>query len=249
MKRTKSQILAEIRSLKSNPANYTEKVVRADPYSLVAQRMVEKLPHTPVFDGMSFSEIRAFCKKPVMTTFYNSKQQPIQAFGEDTEELHAFYETLQELFPGAMDVMEVLNDRWDNEALAHSWTTPDGHVAHVKVMETIDGTLDIEGLSLPYRHKKNQPSKRGTSLPANYIHSLDGYCVRAQADAHNFDFTHIHDDFQAHPNNMGAVRKQFIESLRVISEGHYLEEFCERDFGIDNKDFLDGLATSSYALC
>lgn len=80
--RTKAQILAEIRQLKTNPLNYTESVIRADPYTMVAEAMVEKLPDTKVFEGLNFKQIRALCKKPVMTTFYNSKQQPISVFGE-----------------------------------------------------------------------------------------------------------------------------------------------------------------------
>ena len=247
--RTKAQILAEIRQLKTNPLNYTESVIRADPYTMVAEAMVEKLPDTKVFEGLNFKQIRALCKKPVMTTFYNSKQQPISVFGEGTPELEAFYATLWELFPGAMNVMEAINSRWDSNAMYHEWTTPDGTVAHVKVEEMIDGVLDNEGLNLPYRYRLNQPSKSGISLPANVIQSLDAFCIRYVADNADFDFSHIHDDFQSHPNNMGKVRALFLDSLKVIAESHFLEEFCGKDFGIEHEDFVEGLASSSYALC
>ena len=109
-RRNKSQILAEIRALKSNPSNYYEEVVRADPYTMVAEHMVNKLPHTEIFKDMSFKDIRAYCKGPTMTYFYNSRAEPIKAFGKDTQELQAFYDTLTELFPGAINVMEALND-------------------------------------------------------------------------------------------------------------------------------------------
>lgn len=247
--RTKAQILLEIRQLKQNPASYNETVVRADPYSLVAQKMLEKLPHSKVFDNMSFKEVRAYCKKPVMTTMYNSIAQPIKAFGEDTEELHAFYETLQELFPGAMNVLQALNDRWDKEATYHSWKLPDGHTSHVKVVETIDGILDNEGLNLPYRFKRNQPSTTGTSLAPNFIHSFDGFAVRYIIENADFQVAHIHDEIQAHPNNMGRVRELYLEAFKVIASHPYLEEFCEEDFNIDTRDFIAGLKDSSYALC
>ena len=249
MRRTKQQILADIRKLKVNPDNYTEQTVRADPYSLVAERMLEKLPNSEVFDGMSFKEVRKYCKEPIMTSLYNSVEQPKQAFGEDTPELQAFYDTLYELFPGAIDVLEALNARWDNNALAHTWTTPDGHTAYVKVMETVHGHLESEGLNLEYRYHNNQTSKVKTSLAPNYVHSMDAFAVRYVVENADFDVVAIHDEFQAHPNNMSKVRSLYLEALAKISEGHFLEEFCEKDFGIDNTAFLKGLTDSSYALC
>ena len=248
-RRTKQQILAEIRLLKTNKDNYIETVIRADPYSLVADRMLEKIPHSVIFEGKTYKEVREYCKNPTMTYFYNSRMEPIKAFGEDTQELQAFYETLSELFPGAVNVMEALNDRWDTTALFHTWSTPDGHVAHVKVMEHIDGHLDNEGLDLPYRFEKNQPSLRGTSLSPNFIHSLDGFLIRHVADNLGQTFSHIHDEYQSHPNHMGRVRELFIDGVEVIANAKLLETFCEQDFGIDTKDFIKGLKTSSYAIC
>jgi len=249
MRRTKEQVLAEIRALKSDKNNYSEAVVRADPYSLVADRMMEKVPHSEIFAGMTHKQVRAYCKDPIMTAMYNSRRQPELAFGEDSEELEAFYDTLAELFPGAMNVLEALNDRWDNTTLAHTWETPDGHIAHVNVMEDVTGHLDNEGLDLPYLFKNNQPSNTKTSLAPNYTHSNDGFTIRHVADNVEFDFAHVHDDLQSHPNHMGKVRELYVDSFRVISEGKYLEKFCEQDFKIDNTAFLAGLKDSSYALC
>ena len=249
MRRTKAQILAEIRRLKTNPENYTESTVRADPYSLVAERMLEKLPHSTVFEGMSFKQVRAYCKQPIMTAMYNSVEQPKEAFGEDTPELQAFYDTLYELFPGAMNVLEALNDRWDKTAMYHEWTTPDGHVSHCKVMETVHGHIESEGLDLEYRYHNNQSSKVGTSLAPNFVHSLDAFAVRYVIENADFTVATIHDEFQAHPNNIGRVRELYLEALAIVSEGRYLETYCEEDFGINNKAFLKGLTDSSYALC
>ena len=249
MRRNRAQILAEIRTIKTNPDNYIEEVIRADPYTLIAERMIEKVPNSEVFAGMSFSEVRAYCKQPLMTALYNSVMEPIKAFGEDTEELAVFYTSLEELFPGAINVMKALNARWDNTALFHNWRTPDGHEAYVEVIQHIEGVLSSEGLNLPYRFSKNMPSDIGTALSPNYIHSLDAYCVRYVRDNVDFDFVHIHDDYQAHPNNMGRVRELYLEALKNIAEGGYLEEFCGQDFGIDTKDFVEGLKDSSYALC
>ena len=249
MPRTKQEILRDIRLLKANETSYNHTTVRADPYSLVAQRMVQKLPHTPIFEGMSFKAIRKYCKDPIMTAMYNSKAEPIKAFGEDTEELNAFYDTLNELFPGAMNVLEALNNRWDKTSKLHTWTTPDGHIAHVPVMVGINGHLDNEGLDLPYRFYENKPSTVGTSLAPNFVHSLDGFTVRHVRNNVDFDFMHIHDELKSHPNNMGKVRELYIDSFRIISESKVLEQYCEQDFNIDNRAFIAGLKDSSYALC
>lgn len=249
MKRTKEQILKEIRDIKTNKDNYIETVVRADPYSLVATSMLEKVPHSTIFEGMSFKAIRAYCKKPLMTALYNSRLQPIEAFGDDTEELHAFYATLYELFPGAMDTLEALNDRWDNTAMYHEWETPDGHVAHVKVTQHIEGVIEQQGLNLPYRYEKNMPSNVKTSLAPNFVHSLDAFIVRYVIENADFQVTHVHDELQAHPNNMSKLRELYKEALKVIAEGHYLEKFCEKDFGIDVTELVKGIDESSYALC
>lgn len=247
--RTKAQILSEIRSIKTNKDNYIEQVVRADPYTLVAERMVEKLPTTEVFKDMSFSQIRKYCKGPIMTAMYNSVKEPENAFGEDTPELHAFYDTLYELFPGAMDVLEALNDRWDDTAFYHTWKTPDDHIAHVDVKVAVHGVLESEGLKLEYRYYENAPSKVGTALAPNFIHSLDAFCIRHVISNADFEVTHIHDDYQCHPNNMHKVRELYLDALRIIAGGSYLEDFCEEDFGIDREDFINSLQKSSYALC
>jgi DNA-directed RNA polymerase len=148
-----------------------------------------------------------------------------------------------------MNVLDALNDRWDETAMHHEWTTPDGHIAHVKVIEHIDGILDNEGLELPYRFSKNQPSKVGTSLAPNFIHSLDGFTVRYIVENVDFNVSHIHDEIQAHPNHMGRVRELYQDSFRIVSEGKYLEKFCGKDFGIDSSEFLAGLEDSQYSLC
>ena len=251
-KRTKEIILAEIRALRANEDNYSILTVRADPYSLVATRMLELVPDSEVFLGMSFKAVRAYCKNPIMTAMYNSKAEPEKAFGEDTPELEAFYQTLNELFPGAMNVLEALNARWDKDALFHEWTTPDGHISHCKVINTISGHLTAQGLELEYTYKENGTSEVGTSLAPNFTHSGDAFTVRyviATAKKEGFTVVHIHDQFDAHPNNMGRVRELYLEAIKLVATSRMLEEFCEEDFNIDLEEFLAGIEDSQYALC
>jgi len=246
--RTKSQIMAEIRAIRTNPENYVTRTLRADPYSLVTNSVLAKIPGSSIFEGMSWKEIRQAVKEAVMTAFYNSKAEPKRVFGEGAE-LDAFYLTLRELFPGAMNVLEALNDRWDNEADYHEWTLPDGHVSHVKVMETIGGVLEIEGLKLAYRYRANTNSKTGTSLAPNFVHSIDGFIVRYIVLKADFPVVHVHDQIDFHPNHGDEVRKLYLEAIALVAESKLLEKFCERDFNIDVSAVVKAMKDSQYALC
>ena len=249
MKRTKAEILKEIRALKASKDSYTTTIVRADPYTLVAKKMMEKVPHSEVFEGMNFGQIRAYCKKPIMTFFYNSRQEPINAFGEDTEELNAFYATLNELFPGAMQVMEAINEQWDNKALFHKWETPDGHIAHVKVMESVHGILSSGGMDFAYTYNSNQPSEIGTSLCPNAIHSADGYLVRYVVENAPFQAFAVHDDFKAHPNNMGELTKLLKEGVVNLMGTKFFDKILGRPLNIDYTAIKKGIKESEYIIC
>ncbi len=251
--RNKLQILADIRKIRASESNYSIKVVRADPYKLVADRMLELVPDSRIFAGMTPKEVRTYCKNPLMTALYNSKAEPERAFGVDTQELEAFYQTLNELFPGAMNVLEALNERWDSSAMYHEFRTPDNHIAHVKVLNTIHGHLTVQGLELEYTFKENSPSEVGTSLAPNFVHGAgDGFLVRyviTRANAEGFTVTHIHDQFDAHPNNMKRVAELYIEGMAILAESRVLEEFCDEDFGIELEALLEGMKQAKYALC
>lgn len=252
-KRTKAEILKDIRNLRATESNYTKKIVRADPYKLVADRMLELVPDSEIFADMTPKEVRTYCKDPLMTALYNSKAEPEKAFGEETQELEAFYQTLNELFPGAMNVLEALNNRWDDSALYHEFRTPDDHIAHVKVMPKVKGHLKTQGLELEYTFKSNEPSEVGTSLAPNFIHGAgDGFLVRyviTKAKEEGFTVVHIHDQFDSHPNNMKRVSELYLEGMAIVAESRVLEEFCQEDFGIELDDLLRGMKQAKYALC
>jgi len=252
MRRTKKIILAEIRALRANRDNYTTKVDRADPYTLIAQHIITLVPNSEIFVGKSFSEIRAYCKKPTMTAFYNSRNQPISAFGEDTPELEAFYETLSVLFPGAMNTLEALNDRWDTSATFHTFKCLDGHVSYIPVINKIEGTLAVEGLELPYIYNEVGTSEVATSLAPNFIHAQDAWIVRyviTKAHKEGFIVTHIHDQFDTHPNNVERVQELYIEAIRILAESRILEDFCQQDFGIDVTEFVRNTHQATYHIC
>lgn len=120
-------------------------------------------------------------KKPLMTTFYGSKAQPIALFGEDTPELQAFYNMLENELGGAIEAMNDIQSCWNPTVIAHQWTLPDGHTAYVPVMVAEDKKIEIDELehrSFTHRAYINEPSQSGVSLAANVVHSIDGFIVR-----------------------------------------------------------------------
>ena len=162
---------------------------REDVYTVVAEKMNELLP-------ASEAVCRKIVKKPIITKYYN-KARPD---GLTAAQEEAFTEVLSDAFSGAKDVMEIINDCWDQHALFHQWTLPDGHVAHVLVEEKDTKRLEIDelGVTVSYVFNNNKPSKRSTSLCPNVIHSIDGYIVREmvrRANKLGFRLVHIHDSF------------------------------------------------------
>ena len=99
---------------------------REDVYQYITDKM------NAILDAINYVT-RKLVKKPVMTTFYNSEANPKETFNKD--QLTAFYEALDGTLPGALDVMEAINEYWDYNADVHMWTLPDGHVARVPVTE------------------------------------------------------------------------------------------------------------------
>lgn len=207
----------------------------------------------------------AMVKHPVMTTFYGSKQQPKNLFGEDSPELDAFYETLAELLPGAMEVMDDIQGCWNPVGLEHEWTLPDGHTSLVRVMGPKDKKIEIDelvsdtGAHATFTHRAyiNTPNDKGLSLAANVIHSIDGYIVREmirRADAQGFELLTIHDSFWSSPNYMNEVRKNYTEILAEIADSNLLGDILNEITGSSlqyqklSSNLSCSIKTSNYAL-
>ena len=170
-------------------------------------------------EEQNVSVTRDEVKKPVMVTFYGSTAQPKKIFGVGPA-LIAFYNTLEDKFGGAYDLMGVLQEYWNPTAKYHQWTLPDGHVAKVPVTEVIEKSLEIDEyahMRFAYRTLVLEPQPRSRSLAANIVHSIDGFVVRQMVRAAhqgNYWMAPIHDCFYTSPNNMNKVR----HSYRVILE-------------------------------
>ena len=147
---------------------------RADAYTELTQRM-------QVILGNNIHVTRKDAKAALMTSYYGSKEQPKIIFGEDTQELAAFYQACMEMAPGAYELLQELLDTWQPYALVHAWKLPDGFDARVKVMQREETRIEVDELdhaSFTYEYYVNQGTKKGLSNVANVVHSIDAFILR-----------------------------------------------------------------------
>ena len=241
------QIMAALSGCKETAkhVNLVNTGEREDVYTYVLTKMREK--------GCMHS--RADVKQSLMTHYYNSKATPQELLGQDVD---VFYEILNDHFRGAEIVMESINDCWGNTD-EHSWIMPDGHVVLIPVTEIKDKRVQIDeldGAKITYRTEERVKSNFGVSLPANIIHSIDGYVVREMVRRcwdYGIELGTIHDSFSFHPNYGNVVRRFYNQILSEIADSNLLEDilsqitgesgnFCK--LGNISKDILD----ADYAL-
>lgn len=160
--------------------------VRADAYAAMTTTMNELL-HS---QGISVDVSRADAKRATMTSFYGSKAQPIEIFGEKTPELEAFYKAATIVAPGAWELLQDLLASWQPYALYHAWKLPDGYDARVKVMEKKESRVEVDELdhaTFTYEYYVNEGAKKGLSNVANVVHSIDAYVLRSIHRRCNYD--------------------------------------------------------------
>lgn len=147
---------------------------RIDAYTEITKAMNEKL-------GSNLQVKREDAKKAIMTSLYGSVATPRDIFGE--EKLPMYYQTLNELCGGAMELLQALKDSWDSNTDEVIWVLPDNHTAYCPVVQDIEQRINItEGLlnyttTITYKDKK--PSEYDISNIANVVHSLDAYVLRS----------------------------------------------------------------------
>ena len=201
---------------------------REDIYQAVTDKM-------NVLLDVSQQVTRSDVKKPVMTTFYNSEANPKETFTEP--QLEAFYASLDDTLPGALDVMEAINEYWDFDSDVHMWTLPDGHVAKVPVTEMTNIRIEVDELNhrtFTYRYNKQQPSENYRSLVANIVHSVDGYVAREmvrRCHAMKIELVHIHDCFVFSPDYLQIVCQTYREILAEIANSDLLSDILSEISG------------------
>lgn len=230
------QIMAALSGCKKTAelVNLIDNGKRNDLYTILTNKIVSKVPDSDLFINKTDAQRRKFMKKPIMTHGYNSRSKPREILGEDSEELEAFYLTLQQETPGAEAVRMVINMAWNPNAMFHQWTLPDGHVVKVRVTDQVDTRIEVDELdhmTFAYRFFPNQPSERNTSLTPNVIHSIDAYIAREIIRRCNHPVAHIHDAFTTHPNNMPVVMDLYRELMAEIAESNLLENIIKEITG------------------
>lgn len=242
------QIMAAVSGCKKTAklVNCIDPDTRYDVYSVIADKMNSNLDK-PV--------PRKISKQCAMTHYYNSKATP-KSLLSDTE-LKVFYQVLKGLLPGADDVMHTINACWNPEADHHSWVMPDGHTVYVPVVESINATyIDDDLGEIPLRYYHQTRSENFRSLPANVIHSIDGYIAREMIRRCDFQLSHIHDCFVFSPDHLQKVALTYKQIMAEIAKSNMFRDILRQIIG-DNtleitkysNDLDKDILNSSYMLC
>lgn len=151
---------------------------------------VTKAASTILGEGLVIA--RSDIKNAQMTHLYGSKKEPRDLFGEDSDELAAFYQANWVVFPGANELLADLLSLWQAHALAHAWKLPDNFHAYVKVMQTVETRIEIDELdkaTCTYEYKVNEGKERDVKMAANVVHSIDAYVLRSMQRRCGYDAT------------------------------------------------------------
>jgi hypothetical protein len=125
--------------------------------------------------------LRNTVKYALMPFYYGSKAKPKMAFGEETDELKAFYRAQAQVCPGAAYLMPIMANSWNPFAKEHTWALPDGFIARVKVTSVKESKIEVDELdhaSFMYQYTRIEGTEKGVANIANPIQSIDGYIVR-----------------------------------------------------------------------
>lgn len=156
---------------------------RADAYSKTTVEM-------GVILGADVDVERDDAKTALMTSYYGSKAQPKNIFGEKTPELDAFYQAAMTIAPGGWELLQDLLASWQPYALVHAWKLPDGFDARVKVMKKKEARIEVDELdhaTFTYEFYENEGTKTGLSNVANITHSMDAWVLRSMHRRCNYD--------------------------------------------------------------
>lgn len=161
---------------------------RMDMYGECTKAMIAEMQELTA-DAMMDVE-RGDVKQSQMTHFYGSVATPRRIFGEETNELMAFYMAQEKVAPGACYMMREFLASWQPYALEHACTMPDGYQSIVPVLQKVDAKIEIDELAhtcLTYRYDANIGSETGLAVAANLTHTVDGFLVRELVRRCNYD--------------------------------------------------------------
>lgn len=161
---------------------------RYDCYTEAFNSMMKEL------DGIECSITRKEAKSALMYAFYGSEAEPKSIFGEDSLELEEFHKMMARDLPGAYELMTELKAMWNPNALSHSWRLPCDSVITITTIEKKKAKIEVDELEhhkFTYEYKSNETKKKGVSLVACTVHSIDGYMARELQSRCNHNKEHL----------------------------------------------------------
>jgi hypothetical protein len=165
---------------------------------------------------------RADAKAATMTSYYGSKAKPKEIFGEDTDELWAFYMAQETIAPGACIMMKELLNSWQPYALEHRHTLPDGFNSIIPVLQKCKVKVEVDELQhacINYIYEENVGSEKGLAVAANCVQAIDALIVRELVRRCNYDYTQLQLIAaileQANTIKSNPITKQRIEQLAI----------------------------------
>jgi len=186
-----------------------------------------------------------------------TKNQLAEDLGDkyNDEIFNIFVQAVDETIPGFYDIMNFVNDLWQQDWQEVSFTMPDGHKvvvkptssvwAEFKLFDQIDIKAKISGVS---------KEKKALILYVSIIHAVDAWIAREMIRRADFDIITIHDAFRCHPNNAHIMQENYVNILAEINEMRLLEDILEEVLKtkvntIHGDLSSDDIRKTKYAIC
>ena len=249
----------------SETAKYTNLTDSSQCYDIYGEACKKILEHTK--SNLEISDIRDIVKKALMTRGYNSDKQVEVARNE--LKLKSIIITLEKLteildlsskVKACKDAMNnVLSNTFSNlpanEQIVR-YIMPDGFIVEFANIDKFGYSITRTKYKANFTFDKLGWNKKlnWRALAPNLVHSIDAYICREMIRRCNFQIVTIHDCFYTHPNNVLAMRKQYIKLLKEIQSMNMLEYICKQinsefEWKIDEKLFEISDDENSYCLC
>ena len=216
---------------------------------------------------LEISDIRDIVKKALMTRGYNSRKQVEDALDELF--LKGIKLTLQKLISilDISDKVKACKDAMNNVLISTfsklpdseqivRYTMPDGFVVEFANIRKASIPCYRKLYHFTYKFDRLGWDKKlnWRALAPNLVHSIDAYICREMIRRCSFQIVTIHDCFYCHPNNVLAMRKQYIKLLKEIQSMNMLEYICKQinpefEWKINEKLFEISDDENSYCLC
>ena len=174
-----------------------------------------------------------------MTTFYGSKKQPKELFGDGTRDHVEFLNALNKLMPGPMALMELMQSCWDPSVDHYHWEY-NGKVAHINVLNKFEGHMTVDTsskkVSVPFRTTVHEAKKDGLSLAANITHFVD-QCIKDNVvlafKKAGKPIATVHDEFVVRPNDTMFLMESYRHALVDVYTDQPIQSILRQITGDD----------------